>query len=396
MDAAPLAPESWTQEDSDSSEAGPSVQAPRAWRKRALLGASALGLLLGACLLFRGGSGTSPAGPGSLALRGTVELEADHSEADHGGCNGTKCHERAAAPDRVSLYCFSQMVSYGPEEALVKQQFARKCSIFSCDDFDVTCHEKRLLGKGDDGTEFYTLINPSDGKASMGNVAAGATTSSFLNVLIFQKAWDVLIKHGKVWKHDWTVKVDPDCVFFPVVLRRQLKPHTSPDTPATFVMNCREPLSWTQPGAGGYQPTLYGAMEVYSKRAMGAYKDSKQKCLDGLQWQGWGEDLYMHVCMDGILGAKRLIDYELVGDKRCAGNTPSQCGEANRAGYHDYKDVNSYFACYDQGAHTLALEASGQAIQWGQCGGEGKPDLACPAGWHCFHKQQYWWQCQPN
>jgi len=54
----------------------------------------------------------------------------------------------------------------------------------------------------------------------------GETTSSWLNTLVFIKAWQLVKWDGRYQKHDWTVKVDPDAVFFPERLRTVVRQHT--------------------------------------------------------------------------------------------------------------------------------------------------------------------------
>jgi len=88
-------------------------------------------------------------------------------------------------------------VSGGTEEELVKLQLTKGVSIFACDDYLVTCAQRRLLGTNKEGHEVHTVINSETGKARMGDAKSGASTSSFLNVLIFMKAWDIAIDSGK-------------------------------------------------------------------------------------------------------------------------------------------------------------------------------------------------------
>uniref|UniRef100_A0A7S4PSS8 CBM1 domain-containing protein n=1 Tax=Alexandrium monilatum TaxID=311494 RepID=A0A7S4PSS8_9DINO len=375
------------------------------WRRALRCGGAAglLGLLALAALLLRRDEGAqqasagTAAGPGgdSVALRGTVELEADSD------CKGSTAW---CSRGEVSLYCFSQVVADGLEEELVKQQLKHGVSIFACDDFTVTCKERRLLGTDKDGKEVHTVVNPESGKVQKGDVNSGATTSSFLNVLIFMKAWDILIQGGKVWKHDWTVKCDPDAVFFPTRLRSHLKAHTGGSAPPTYTLNCRE-KQWTQDDSQGnghiyFTPKLYGAVEVYNMKALGAYKDAHERCLTGLNWRQWGEDLYMFQCMK-MLGSQPLVDYRLVGDNRCVDNPPSTCSEANRPAYHPYKGLHEWFSCWNQSMgiqvpseEPAVLATSGvTAKPFGSCGGQGKTERPCPKGYQCHHASKWYWQC---
>jgi len=305
----------------------------------------------------------------------------------------------------VGLFCFSQIVSGGTEEELVKLQLKKGASIFACDDYLVTCAQRRLLGTSREGHDVHTTINSETGRVKMGDVSSGATTSSFLNVLIFMKAWDLAIDSGKVWSQDWTVKVDPDAVFFPSVMREHLKHRTGGDFKMTYTLNCRE-KHWKQDDISGnghfYRiPKLYGAVEAFNKKAIGAYKDAGKECKKALKWQKWGEDLFMHRCMQ-MMGADTLVDYKQVGDDRCPDNPPSECKCANRAAYHPYKEIHEWFRCYNASMEGMgtkhcdlkkSTKSSGTVKPFGKCGGVGTSGKECEKGWTCVHKSEWFWQC---
>merc|ERR1719414_611958 len=109
------------------------------------------------------------------------------------------------------------------------------------------------------------------------------------------KCWDLLIQKGKVWEQDFTVKLDPDTVFFPQRLGALLKEHKGNPM---YVTDCK---FWE----GDPDGKVFGALEVFSKQAMGAYKGNKDTCKN-LPWQGWGEDYWMQHCM-------RALDVPAVG-----------------------------------------------------------------------------------
>jgi len=316
-----------------------------------------------------------------------------------------KSSKKWCGAGEVGLFCFSQIVSGGPEEKLIKLQLERGVSIFACDDYLVTCAQRRLLGKSKKGHEVHTVINSETGRAKMGDVKAGATTSSFLNVLIFMKAWDLAIDSGKAWSQDWTVKVDPDAVFHPSLMREHLKPRTGDEFPLTYTLNCKE-KHWKQDdisGNGHYYniPKLYGAVEAFNKKAIGAYKDAGHTCKKVLKWQTWGEDLFMHRCMQ-MMKADTLVDYKQVGDDRCPGNPHSECKCGNRAAYHPFKDIHAWFGCYNASLEgmgkkhcdlTKAKTSSKIAAPWKKCGGLGVAKKECEKGWTCVHKSKYFHQC---
>lgn len=160
----------------------------------------------------------------------------------------------------------------------------------------------------------------------------GATTSSWLNTAVFILAWDTLMSSGKIWKHQWIVKVDPDAVFMADRLRDKVRPYTGG---SKYLLNCN------------YNgPKIFGALEVFSVEAIGTYHGRAAECK-GMDWHGWGEDTYMKKCMDR-LGAAGIQDFALVGDERC-GN--AACSDASRVAFHAYKSVGAWNTCYEQAIH---------------------------------------------
>jgi len=232
-----------------------------------------------------------------------------------------------------SLFCFALMQPHGPELALMKAQFARRVGIFGCNDQAVFCHGGNVTLGG----VLKSLHIP---KVAMkkGNVAIpGQMTNSWLNVELFTKVFDAMLRDGRFWLYDWVVKVDPDAVFFPDRLRKHVEPLTSHKGPGTvYIRNC------------GTNPwiSLMGAIEVFSTPAMQKYFDEKWKCESQLSWVGWGEDYYMEHCMNH-LGIKYVNDYKLLGQASCE---PAPCEDSWRVAFHPFKDTHSWWDCWERSA----------------------------------------------
>lgn len=169
----------------------------------------------------------------------------------------------------------------------------------------------------------------------------GVTTNSFLNTKVFLKAWDLLIKDGRFWEHDWVVKVDPDAVFFPDRLQDRLKPLTSyglSEGNAMYIVNCDR-----QFGAQDTMPAkLFGSLEVFSRNAINAYAHGGAQRCQQMDWKGWGEDYFMQMCMD-LLGVEQHADFKMIGDDRCHA---ASCFDQERVAFHDFKDAAGYFKCW--------------------------------------------------
>lgn len=239
-----------------------------------------------------------------------------------------------------SLFCLSVVRTKGYEYPLVVEQQRRHVSIFQCDEYSVFSDggDPMPIGIDPNGQSIMSIVIPAI-KQKVGDLQKGATTDSWLNTNTFLQVWDLAKKDGRFQRHDWTVKVDPDAVFFPARLRTSLLPHTVSGG-NLYVMNCDKYTT----------VALYGSLEIFSQKALRTYVDEQWTCRNELPWHGWGEDFFMSHCMDR-LGVGRLNDFSLIGDKRCH---YAPCSDTTKTVYHDYKGKEPWFKCYDMSVQAEA------------------------------------------
>jgi len=222
------------------------------------------------------------------------------------------------------------MQAEGGEPELLRAQFKARASIFACDDFAVISARSESLGEDECGNAVQTWVNDLP-MVPMGQLGApGVATASYLNTKTFLMAWETLMNSGKIWPHDFVVKADPDCVFFPDRLRRHALPYKGS---STFFLNCQM-----------QGDKLFGALEVFSVAALRQYQSQVYVCRNNLHWHGWGEDLYMEQCMK-LMGVQGTVDVDLVGDDRCRA---APCGDFSRVAYHPFKDIKGWKRCHDE------------------------------------------------
>jgi len=236
-----------------------------------------------------------------------------------------------------SMFCWAVVRPWGYEPGLVQAQYRRGASIFNCDTYAV-------LSSGEDvdlGPVKALFIPDTDPGADVGDLThMGTTTNSWLNTWIFMQAWKVVHKETTAIQHDWTVKVDPDAVFFPERLRFHVADHTPAGGGASlYFMNCNREFGGQHTGA-----KLFGSLEVFSRKALKAYMTGAGKCEEELDWKGWGEDYFMSHCMDH-LGVGRVEDFGMLSDKRCWW---TECTDTWKVSFHDFKDEDSYFECWEK------------------------------------------------
>mmetsp|Transcript_111821 Transcript_111821/g.340042 ORF Transcript_111821/g.340042 Transcript_111821/m.340042 type:complete len:447 (-) Transcript_111821:40-1380(-) len=220
-----------------------------------------------------------------------------------------------AAWGHPSLFCFSLLRAGGLDMGLVRLQHARNASVFGCDEFS-------LLSSGG-----AVRLAPDYLVAGL----PGQEARDSLGASDFLAAWQMVAKDGRYKRHDWTVKVEPDAVFFPERLRAILRSYADREDSGLFLLNCNRPLK------------LYGPIEVYSRRAVDAYVDNQALCKRELPWKEWGEALFMEKCMQR-LDMDAVFDEGVLADVRCH-NSP--CYNESKAAFYSYYTASSYLRCWD-------------------------------------------------
>jgi len=222
-----------------------------------------------------------------------------------------------------SLFCFAVFRSKGYELDLVKSQVKKGVGVFACDEFAALSDTKLPLGEG-----LETLKIPPCEHVGVSKDGTAA------NTLIFMQAWGVIYEDVRWRAHDWILKVDPDAVLLPDRIRTHLRPHTGKNA---YVKNCNK---YSGPG----WPMMFGSLEAFSQKAMTTYYENAERCRTELQWQAWGEDLFMGNCLD-MLKVDAIGDFGIIGDNVCNG---AHCGDGTTGAYHPFKSEEKWFECYNE------------------------------------------------
>jgi len=206
----------------------------------------------------------------------------------------------------TSLYCFMAVLPGSYEEQLKDLAAEMGASIFACDASSVF-------------------------SAWQAETTEEGSWTSVINTEVFKSVWAEVNKDAQYQGYDWSVKVDPDSVFFPDRLKVRLQSLNAPKDIPIYIKN-------TDMGFG-----FFGAIEVFTKEA-----------LDKLFWDGIldkceqevgthsGEDGYIKGCMD-MLGAGAMEDLDVL-------RTPSadSCDDPDRVCFHAFKDAAAWEGCYNQ------------------------------------------------
>jgi hypothetical protein len=211
--------------------------------------------------------------------------------------------------------------SYEPD--LLRFARSQKTGVYGCEEHMTLTDSKMDVGTRDD-PEMTTAIGSL--KSEMGD------WGSWSNAGVFLKAWKAVMEDGRFRKHDWTVKLDADAVFFPV----RLKCHV--DQMALHGQGTPSDMMFLENFMDGYP--VVGAVEVLSHAAILAFDQRIGEC----ETIAYGaEDDWFVKCMR-VLGVRGQRDEELLRhEKNYLG-----CHDDRIVTMHPYKSVDDYGRCFDE------------------------------------------------
>jgi len=234
-----------------------------------------------------------------------------------------------------SLFCFSLMIPYSYEQGLLAAQYDMGESIFGCDAYAVYSNDTMLVAPGVYSTRVDHNLT----------CTKGGEFKTALNLDIFLAVWSKVIEDGAFSFHDWTIKVDPDCVFFPARLRASLWLHKE-SSHGTYLNNCKM--------------GMHGPLEVFSANAVVAWAKGSQRCVEHFNrlCSGdclWGEDMFIDQCLSKVLHVKREDEPALLLEDHC--DSPPgwrSCKDVRSVAFHPFKVLDEYRECVEAAKGALA------------------------------------------
>jgi len=259
------------------------------------------------------------------------------------------------------------MLPWGYEPALLHAQLGAGIGIFACNAYDVFSNDtfpvidnnnsKVLLKPASpfevEGSRQRSARGDKEGRVvthSIGGelyVEFGGKWHTAMNTDIFIRVWSTALKLGRWKEHPWTVKADPDAVFFPARLRQMI---VDEPTGPIYLNNC---------GFG-----LHGPIEVLSREAVEVYERKSWHCEDirnaGMDMSheqddedhAFGEDEYIHRCFEKI-GMGRVDELDLLLSETACNRETVPCDEG-KVSFHPFKSVQEYFDCWGLGSISTA------------------------------------------
>lgn len=226
----------------------------------------------------------------------------------------------------ASLFCWSLVIPGSYEPAMIQMQYDHEASIFQCDEMAIYSNQALTVAPG-----VKSVVVDADLSCEYGGEFGTA-----LNTDIFMKVWDVVIGGQRHKLHDWTAKVDPDAVFFPIRLRVLVSAyHERPE--GVYLNNC--------------DMGLHGPLEVFSRNAVNQWASGMPQCVAHFNelCSGpckWGEDMFVDQCMDKVLHVHRQFDSRLLVEDHC--NPPEgwrRCETSGYVAFHPFKSESEFLTC---------------------------------------------------
>lgn len=247
-----------------------------------------------------------------------------------------------------TLYCWVLMQPDSYETDLLRDQFQKHISIFNCEDHAIISNKLIQVDAG-----LVTEVVEIDLSCE-----SGGEFGTALNLDIFIQVWNHIVTSGVYLNHDWTVKSDPDAVFFADRLRGLL-PHHPEEGKGVYLNNCKF--------------GMHGPVEVFSRNAVGALHNNwgqcqahfTQKCGGDCQW---GEDMFIDQCLKEVVGARRDNEWALLAEDHCLEGqdqwSPFKC-DGTKVAFHPFKDTGSYSQCFSNAwaAGDAAVKEQNQEVQ---------------------------------
>mmetsp|Transcript_47631 Transcript_47631/g.149703 ORF Transcript_47631/g.149703 Transcript_47631/m.149703 type:complete len:302 (-) Transcript_47631:179-1084(-) len=238
--------------------------------------------------------------------------------------------------DTPSLFCVSVMMPRGYEKGLLEDQYSHEVGIFQCNDFAVYSNESITLHAGS------KTVNTTVMEGTL-KVKFGGQWHSALNTDIFIRFWGKIVEDPRTWENKWTVKIDPDAVYFPSRLHEILRNRWYSGDPkaAVYLNNCHR--------------GMHGPIEVVSQQGLRVYKKRWEECRHGEPYKHKQEDFYFRKCW-ALLNISKVNVYNLLFENlyACDERSDTRDGRhpcfSRQVSFHPFKSSESYFQCHRRGA----------------------------------------------
>lgn len=232
------------------------------------------------------------------------------SQCASNGAVTTCCPESGvSAPQDDVFFCWMVSFSTGPEAELTREQFNHDIGIFACAKYTVF---------SDGPMHPVPTTDMGSLKAPMG------FWGSWANTAVFVRAWDKVLDDAQWESCGWTIKVDPDAVWYPQRLVAKFQ-HEDSFWPL-YVRTIDQ--------------MMLGPLEILSHGAMRYFAANRHaKCYQNPTFTG--EDGWITWCLD-LLGVQMRHGDDLLVSSHDVG----MCYNGQAVAFHPFKTLKPWAECY--------------------------------------------------
>lgn len=269
-------------------------------------------------------------------LKTLDESEVPTRHPKKGVVSGIPCAEQEK--ESQSLFCWALMQPDSYEKELLREQYRKKVSLFACESYAVYSNSSIEIDK-----ELTTSVVPVSLQSKIGGEFMTA-----LNTDVFLAVWKQVISEGKFQESSWTLKVDPDCVFFPDRLALTLRRYPEMDK-GVYINNCKY--------------GLHGPLEIFSRNAVRSWAEGAASCVRHFHDKchgpcAWGEDLFIDQCLWKVLDVQRVDNWRILQEDHC--DPPEgweSCNDTSFTAFHPFKTSESWFGCFENSSMASKAES---------------------------------------
>jgi len=233
-------------------------------------------------------------------------------------------------------WCVAMTVKSGPlqidtEVALMRATYSRNAGLFNCDGWRVFSNE--VVPLDNEGKVMTSSIpGPMSQKVAIPNMES---EQMLANTGVFFRAWDKVLQKRLFDGYDWTIKLDPDAVFFPERLRKHLKVGWYKPKYNMYFKNCQR---WN---------SMQGPLEIYSHTAMTTFTQRIGECKQAIDCSKIGEDIFMQKCTQQ-LGVEGKAEWTMLNDRYCNPCPNCPCSNGWTVAFHPFKSIQAYAQCENE------------------------------------------------
>lgn len=185
-----------------------------------------------------------------------------------------------------SIFCWYLTGPWATQRELVSHQFAKHQSIFGCDEWVVFSDVAISLGYGVWSTPLGDLT------------CSQSKSGTWLNAVIYTKAWHSIFYSGQYKNHEWIIKTEPETLFFPERFKKWVR--WVPSDLPWYVKNNPDSKDVTKQVLAPIEALTRGALDAYFENNNPHVSQTDKALCENPQMNSSSEDALFSKCMNKL------------------------------------------------------------------------------------------------